>query len=143
MPDDNYRLIDKDQMEPSILLRKLRSWRPEDADSAKPLVHSVLDAYERNGWCRDRFKWDTSVCPLFYFITKDQDMPIKAVYERVFDLAGHPSDEIEEPSLQKILGPVANAEVALLIESTHYFILIEAMKPLSTSASLTPTNWLT
>ena len=56
-------------------------------------------------------------------------MPIKAVYERVFDLAGHPSDEIEEPSLQKILGPVANAEVDLLIESAHYFIFIEAKKP--------------
>ena len=52
-----------------------------------------------------------------------------AVYERVFDLAGHPSDEIEEPSLQKILGPVANAEVDLLIESAHYFIFIEAKKP--------------
>ena len=36
MPDDSYQLIDKDQMEPSILLRKLRPWRPEDADSANP-----------------------------------------------------------------------------------------------------------
>ena len=129
MPNDSYQLIGKDQMEPSILLRRLRRWRPEDADGAKPLVHAVLDEYERNGWRRDRFKWDTSVYPLFYFITKAQDMPTKAVYERVFDLAGHPSDEIEEPSLQKILGPVADAEVDLLIESAHYFIFIEAKKP--------------
>ena len=47
MPNDSYQLIGKDQMEPSILLRRLRRWRPEDADGAKPLVH-VLDEYERN-----------------------------------------------------------------------------------------------
>ena len=129
MPNDSYQLIGKDQMEPSILLRELRPWRDEDADRAKSLVRAVLDKYKHNGWRRDPFKWDTSVCPLFYFIVEGRDMPIKAVYEQVFDLAGHPSDEIEEPSLQKILGPVANAEVDLLIESAHYFIFIEAKKP--------------
>ena len=128
MPDDRYRLIDKDQMEPSILLRTLRPWRREDADSAKLLVRDVLKAYEHNGWRSDWFKWNTSVFPLFYF-AKDRDMPIKAVYERIFDWAGHPSDEIAKPSLKTMLGPVANAEVDLLIESANYFIFIEAKKP--------------
>ena len=48
MSNDSYQLIDKDQMEPSILLRKLRPWRPEDADKAQSLVHAVLAAYGRN-----------------------------------------------------------------------------------------------
>ena len=122
MPDDSYRLIDKDQMEPSILLRKLRG----DADRARSLVHAVLDAYEHKAWRCDRFKWETSVCPLFYFIAEDRDMPIKAVYEQIFDWAGRPSDEIKDPSLQKMLDSVANTEVDLLIESANYFIFIEA-----------------
>ena len=125
MPDDSHRLIDKDQMEPSILLRKLRPWRPEDANSAKRLVRDVLAEYKRNVWRCDPFRWETSVCPLFYF-AKDRDMPDKAVYERVFDWAGCPSDEIKDPSLQKMLDSVANTEVDLLIESANYFIFIEA-----------------
>ena len=125
MPDDSYRLIDKDQMEPSILLRKLRPWRSEDADRVQSLVHAVLAAYERNAWRCDPFRWETSVFPLFYF-AKDRDMSSKAVYERIFDWAGHPSDEIANPSLKAMLGPVADAEVDLLIESANYFIFIEA-----------------
>ena len=129
MPDDSYQLIGKDRMEPSILLRSLRRWRPEDADSAQSLVHAVLDAYGRNGWHRDPFRWETSVFPLFYF-TKDPDMPSKAVYERIFDWADPPSDGIDEdPPLKAMLGPVADAEVDLLIESANYFIFIEAKKP--------------
>ena len=129
MPDDSYRLIDKDQMEPAILLRKLRPWRPEDADRGQSLVYAVLDAYERNAWRYDPFRWETSVFPLFYF-AKDRDMPSKAVYERIFDWAGRPPDEIEEEApLQAMLGPVADAEVDLLIESANYFIFIEAKKP--------------
>ena len=125
MPDDSYRLIGKDRMEPSILLRKLRPWRTKDADGAKSLVHAVLDKYEHNAWRCDPFRWETSVCPLFYF-AKDRDMPDKAVYERVFDWASPPPDEIAKPSLKAMLGPVANAEVDLLIESANYFIFIEA-----------------
>ena len=129
MVDDNiYRLIDKDEMEPSILLRKLRPWRPEDAATAQSLVHAVLDAYGRNEWHRDPFIWETGVFPLFYF-TKALKHATKDVYEQIFDWAGRPSDEIDAPSLQKILGPVADAEVDLLIESAYYFIFIEAKKP--------------
>ena len=122
MPDDSYRLIDKDKMEPSILLRRLRPWRDEDADRAKPLVHAVLDKYECKAWRRDQFKWETTVYPLFYF-AKDRNMPIKAVNERVFDWAGRPSDEI---ATLEDMGMVANTEVDLLIESANYFIFIEA-----------------
>ena len=128
MADDIYSLIGKDQMEPSILIRRLRPWRPEDADRVQSLVHAVLDAYGRNEWHRDPFIWETGVFPLFYF-TKDRDMPSKAVYERIFDWAGHPSDEFANPSLKAMLTPVADAEVDLLIESAHYFIFIEAKKP--------------
>ena len=125
MPDDSYRLIGKDRMEPSILLRKLRPWRTKDADRAKSLVRAVLDKYKHNAWRCDPFRWETSVYPLFYF-AKDRDMPIKAAYERVFGWASPPPDEIANPSLKAMLGPVANAEVDLLIESAHYFIFIEA-----------------
>ena len=54
-------------------------------------------------------------------------MPIKAVYERIFERAGRPSDEIDKnPPLKAMLDSVANAEVDLLIESANYFIFIEA-----------------
>ena len=115
-------------MEASILLRELRPWRDEDAARAKRLVDDILDRYKHNAWRCDPFKWETFVFPLFYF-AKDRDMPIKAVYERIFDWAGHPSDEIAKPSLKTMLGPVADAEVDLLIESANYFIFIEAKKP--------------
>ena len=91
MHDDSYQLIGKDQMEPSILLRKLRPWRPEDASKAQALVDAVLTAYGQKEWLCDPFRWETSVFPLFYF-TKTRDIPSNAVYERIFEWAGHPSD---------------------------------------------------
>ena len=128
MHDDSYQLIGKDQMEPSILNRRLRQWRPEDASKAQDLVCGVLTAYGQKEWLCDPFRWETSVFPLFYF-TKTRDMPSKAVYERIFEWAGHPSDAIENPSIKTMLGPVADAEVDLLIESANYFMFIEAKKP--------------
>ena len=128
MHDDSYQLIGKDQMEPSILVRRLRPWQPGDADRAQSLVQSVLAAYRHNEWLCDPFRWETSVFPLFYF-TKTHNIPSKAVYERIFEWAGHPSDHSENPSINKMLGPVADAEVDLLIESANYFMFIEAKKP--------------
>ena len=133
MHDDSYQLVGKDQMEPSILNRRLRPWRPEDDSRTQSLVQGVLAAYEHNEWLSDPFRWETSVFPLFYF-TKTRDIPSKAVYERIFEWAGHPSDHsenlsIENPSIEKMLGPVADAEVDLLIESANYFMFIEAKKP--------------
>ena len=125
MHDDSYQLIGKDQMEPSILIRRLRPWRPEDAPKAQDLVHGVLTAYGQKEWLSDPFRWETSVFPLFYF-TKTRDILSKAVYERIFEWAGQPSDAIENPSIEKMLGPVADAEVDLLIESANYFMFIEA-----------------
>ena len=133
MHDDSYQLVGKDQMEPSILNRRLRQWRPEDDSRTQSLVQGVLAAYKHNEWLSDPFRWETSVFPLFYF-TKTRDIPSKAVYERIFEWAGHPSDHsenlsIENPSIEKMLGPVADAEVDLLIESANYFMFIEAKKP--------------
>ena len=125
MHDDSYQLIGKDQMEPSILSRRLRQWRPEDASKAQDLVDGVLTAYGQKEWLSDPFRWETSVFPLFYF-TKTRDILSKAVYERIFEWAGQPSDAIENPSIEKMLGPVADAEVDLLIESANYFMFIEA-----------------
>ena len=125
MHDDSYQLIGKDQMEPSILIRRLRPWQAGDADRVNPLVHTVLTAYGQKEWLCDPFRWETSVFPLFYF-TKTRGMPSKAVYERIFEWAGQPSDAIENPAIEKMLGPVADAEVDLLIESANYFMFIEA-----------------
>ena len=125
MHDDSYQLIGKDQMEPSILNRRLRPWRPGDDSRTQSLVQGVLAAYKHNEWLSDPFRWETSVFPLFYF-TKTRDIPSKAVYERIFEWAGHPSDHSENPSIEKMLGPVADAEVDLLIESANYFMFIEA-----------------
>ena len=125
MHNDNYQLIGKDQMEPSILSRRLRPWRSEDASTAQELVDAVLTAYGQKEWLCAPFRWETSVFPLFYF-TKTRDIPSKAVYERIFEWAGHPSDHSENPSIEKMLGPVADAEVDLLIESANYFMFIEA-----------------
>ena len=128
MHNDNYQLIGKDQMEPSILSRRLRPWRPEDASTAQELVDAVLTAYGQKEWLSDPFRWETSVFPMFYF-TKTRDIPSKAVYERIFEWAGPPPDHSGNPSIKEMLGPVADAEVDLLIESANYFMFIEAKKP--------------
>ena len=44
MHDDSYQVIGKDQMEPSILNRRLRPWRSGDASRAQSLVQGVLAA---------------------------------------------------------------------------------------------------
>ena len=128
MHDESYQLIGKDQMEPSILIRRLRQWRPEDASKAQDLVDAVLTAYGQKERLSDPFRWETSVFPLFYF-TKTRGIPSEAVYERIFEWAGHPSDHSKNPSIKEMLGPVADAEVDLLIESAKYFMFIEAKKP--------------
>ena len=46
--------------------------------------------------------------------------------ERIFEWAGHPSDRSENPSIKKMLDPVADAEVDLLDEYANYVMFIEA-----------------
>ena len=83
---------------------------------------------DKSSGSADPFRWETSVFPLFYF-TKTHNIPSKAVYERIFEWAGHLPPHSEPPSIKKMLGPVADAEVDLLIESANYFMFIEAKKP--------------
>jgi hypothetical protein len=118
-------LVGKDRMEPSILLQRLRPWRDEDAERAVPLVQKILSAHGHDKWADEPFRWEASVYPLFYY-TKDIVGSSRSVYERIFEWAGEPSDDIDDPSIEKMLGPVADAEVDLLIESANYFMFIEA-----------------
>ena len=96
MHDDSYQVIGKDQMEPSILNRRLRPWRSGDASGAQSLVQGVLAAYKHSEWLSDPFRWEASVFPLFYF-TKTRDTPSKAVYEADIRVGRSPVRPQREP----------------------------------------------
>jgi len=131
-------LIGIDQTENAVLRRRLRPWLPSDMGRVRPLVHEILCRYGKDSWSHTDFQWETNVYPLFYYGWQRE--PESRVYQRITDrfceafsvrLTENQSGD-GEPNRQDILSlitSVANAEIDLLIESSDYFIFVEAKTP--------------
>ena len=81
---DDYKLLDRDQMEPSILLRKLDPWNPSKSDRVKPLVKKILSNSDHHNLTMDNPRWEASVYPLYYYYYDGRKGP-KSVFGRIFE----------------------------------------------------------
>jgi len=129
---DNYKLLDRDQMEPSILLRKLDPWKPSKADRVKPLVKQILSNSDHHNLTMDNPRWEASVYPLYYYYYQGPT-PRKSVFVCIFEeyqrlFSGFKSP-LQKDDLRKYISSAADAEVDLLIEDVSYFIFVEAKNP--------------
>ena len=129
---DHFKLLDRDQMEPSILLRKLDPWNPSKSDRVKPLVKKILSNSDHHNLTMDNPRWEASVYPLYYYYYDGRKGP-KSVYIRMFEeyqrLFSGVRTSMDSDELFNRISSAANAEVDLLIEDAGYFIFVEAKNP--------------
>ena len=62
----DYQLIDIDQMEPSIVRRRLRRWTEADAAEITPLIAALQDKGSLSGIQIQKPRYETNVYPLYY-----------------------------------------------------------------------------
>ncbi len=130
---NDYKLINRDQMEPSILRRKLDPWRPSKSDRVKPLINEILSNCGRNDLKIENPRWETNVYPLYYYFYDGRKGP-KSVFVRTFEEYQHlfsgVTTSLNRDEQYKYISTVADAEIDLLIEDAAYFIFVEAKNPL-------------
>lgn len=128
---DNYKLIDRDQMEPTILRRKLDPWNPSKSRRVKPLIKKILSNCGHRDLRITSPRWEANSYPLYYFYYDRQKK--NSVYVRMFEeyqgLFSGVKTSVERNELYKLFSSAANAEVDLLIEDGGYFIFVEAKTP--------------
>lgn len=67
MKIDRYKLLDLDQMEASIVRRRLRRWNKADEEAIRPLIGSMQQASCLDGVDIVEPRYETSVYPLYYY----------------------------------------------------------------------------
>ncbi len=131
---DAYKLIDRDQMEPSKLRRKLDPWNSAKSHRVKPLITEILSSYSHNDLKIAEPKWESNVYPLYYYYYEDRAKKKKeSVFPRIFEeyqrLFPEVTPTLQRPELCKLITSVANAEIDILIEDNNYFVFVEVKSP--------------
>ena len=126
MAEDSHKLIDLDQMEPSIVRPRLRRWSKADEEAVTALIHAL----QRKGYLSDvrvlEPRYETNVYPLYFYWQHGQKVSHRQVYDQVFQSL--PTDELRMPpdELRAHVGHTVDSEVDILVEDTEYFVFIEA-----------------
>jgi len=129
-----YKLIGLDKMEATKLRRKLdppERWKSSRSAPVTSLINKVFQAYG----CLlkiDDPRWETHVCPLYYYYSESSLGRTQPLYDRIFlEYGKHFSEvpEVSRLSFKEYVGTVATAEIDLLIEDTEYFIFVEVKDP--------------
>jgi len=131
---DGYKLIDRDQMEPTKLRRKLDPWNSTKSHRVQPLITKILSRYGHNGINLAEPKWEIHVYPLYYYYYEDRAKKEKeSVFPRIFEEYQRLFSEVRSPlpssELNTLITSVADAEIDLLIEDSDYFIFVEVKSP--------------
>jgi len=124
--EDSYKLIDLDQMEPSIVRRRLRRWNKTDEEAVTAVIHAL----QRKG-CLSNVpvlepRYETNVYPLYFYWQHGQQVSHRQVYNQVFQSL--PTDNLQMPpdELRAHVGHTVDSEVDILVEDIEYFVFIEA-----------------
>ena len=131
---DAYKLIDRDQMEPTKLRRKLDPWNSTKSHRVQPLITKILSRYGHNGIKLAEPKWEVHVYPLYYYYYEDKAKRKKeSVFPRIFEeyqrFFSEFTSTLEISELYALISSVADAEIDLLIEDTDYFVFVEVKSP--------------
>ena len=126
---DNYKLIHLDQMEASIVRRRLLGRSKADQEVATALVHALQGKQCLSNIHITEPWYVTNVYPLYFYWAHDQHLKHREVYDRVFQLL--PTDNFTMPKaeLRPHVWRVADTEIDILVEDVEYFVFIEAKEP--------------
>ena len=95
----DYELIDIDQMEPSIVRRRLRRWTEADEGSITPLVAGLQNKGALSGIQIQKPRYETNVYPLYYYWAHTKGLPHTQVYSRIVESFHTYTDTAPENSL--------------------------------------------
>lgn len=131
MPENSHQLIDLDQMEASIVRRRLRRWSPADQEVAIALVHA-LQRMQCLSNCRVvEPYYETNVYPLYYYWRHGRQVSHREVYDHVFQSLGTERLSTTADELRPHVGHTVDTEVDILLEDVDYFVFIEAKEAMT------------
>ncbi|MDE2059800.1 MAG: hypothetical protein KGL31_01075 [candidate division NC10 bacterium] len=122
-----YKLIDLDQMEASVVRRRL-GYKADDHALTLLLTALRLEKCLLNVQTR-RPRCETNVYPLYYYWAHHRAVTHKEVYDRVFDSLPTGKVAVLEDQLRTHVASVVDNEIDLLVEDIDYFVFIEAKFP--------------
>lgn len=123
---DKYKLIGLDQMEASLVRRRLRQWTKADEQA----ITSLITALQQKQGLPDVHVtepcYETNVYPLYYYWAHYRQVRHREVYDCVF--RSLPSDRVSmtEEELRSLVARVVDSEIDLMVEDIEYFVFIEA-----------------
>lgn len=126
MRGNTYTLIDLDQMEASVVRRRLRAWSKADERSIIPFIQALQ---QRECLSHVRVvepRYETNVYPLYYYWRYGQKVSHQEVYDRVFRSLPPETLSMLEPEARSHVGHTVDSEVDILVEDIEYFVFIEA-----------------
>ena len=126
MSENNFKLIDLDQMEASVVRRRLRSWTKTDERSIIPFIEALLQKENLANASVIGPRYETNVYPLYYYWRHGQKVSHKEVYNSVFKSLPPEKLSMLEPQARSHVGHTVDSEVDILVEDIDYFIFIEA-----------------
>ena len=119
----DYRLIDIDQMEPSIVRRRLRRWTKADEAAITPLVAGLRNKGALSGIPIQKPRYETNVYPLYYYWSHTNGLPHKQVYSKVVESFQMYTETAPDKSLLPHIQRLADTEIDILIEDREYSYL--------------------
>lgn len=131
-----YILLGIDQMEASIVRRRLQRWNTDlekmpraiaafQKDTITPVIAALQEARSLLYVSIREPRWETNVCPLYYYWSHRHRASHREVYKRVIESLPRPVP----PDLQKQLVRAADTEIDILVEDLDYFVFLEVKIP--------------
>lgn len=126
MLENKYKLIDLDQMEASVVRRRLRRWTKGDEQAIIPLIHALQRRQCLSNVRIVEPRYETNVYPLYFYWRCGQKVSHRQVYDRVFRIL--PTERLSMPKdeLCSHVAHTVDSEVDILVEDVEYFVFIEA-----------------
>ncbi|MBI4524719.1 MAG: hypothetical protein HY695_13020 [Deltaproteobacteria bacterium] len=125
-----YKLIGRDQMEPTLLRRKLDPWGPAKAVRVRPLIETLFLRLGLNNLQIKNPCWEANVYPLYYYYFDPQQKEKAWAFKRILQesrrLFCDSCGSIPDTEFYLQTCRMADAEIDLLIEDEDYFIFVEA-----------------
>ena len=118
--------IDIDQMEPSIVRRRLRRWTEADGAAIAPLVVGLQNKGVLPGIQIQKPRYETNVYPLYYYWSHTKGLPHTQVYSRIVESFHTYPDPAPDNSLISHIQRIGDTEIDILIEDREYFVFVEA-----------------
>jgi hypothetical protein len=123
---DEYKLLNLDQMEATLVRRRLRQWSKVVEQAIAPLIADLEQRQCLPNVHITKPRYVTNVYPLYYYWAHGQQLSHREVYDRVFRSLPVHNIPIPEEQLRPHVARLVDCEIDILVEDIDYFIFIEA-----------------